>query len=141
MVVSQCLDWDWFPNSESIGASIFFVVSLLHRCLELLERTKGLAQDDACHFKKSLQCKLAELRKALGPGQSDTPAMQLYAKILELVIVVDQFHFRNHSNDDDYCLTQTNPLLHEELLKYENSQSSEQLFRLCITTPPPANPC
>ena len=76
-------------------------------------------------------------------GQPDTPAMELFAAILDKAIIVDQFHFKCHSEDDTFCMTQTNPTLDwlpvgfdgkervelQELLEFENSESSEQLFR------------
>jgi hypothetical protein len=135
-----CLDWDWFRNSESITSSIYFTARLFHTCPHLLKLIKIIAQDDACHYKKQLQAQLRRLMKQRG----DTPAMALFREMLSKVIVVDQFHFRNHTDDDEYCMRETNPTLDEipvgaesehivhdlqSLLEGENSESSEQLFR------------
>ena len=76
-------------------------------------------------------------------GGPDTPAMALYAALLEKAIVVDCFHFEGHSETDTFCQEQTNPTLERvpvglsgertvelaALMEFENSESSEQFFR------------
>ena len=54
--------------------------------------------------------RLRELRQ-LRQGAPDTEAMTLYSDILDLAIVVDAFHFKNHSEDDTFCQKETNPTL------------------------------
>ena len=139
-----CLDWDWFRNSESISSSLYFVAALFNQCPKLLDEIEAIAQDDACHFKKSLQAALRRLIALRGEDQPDTPAMALYRKILSKAIIVDRFHYKNHNKETDtYCMTNTNPDLDylpvgldgeeevelQPLIKDENSESSEQLFR------------
>ena len=43
-------------------------------------------------------------------------------------IFVDNFHFKNHSLDDDYCQEKTNPKLYTEQATDSNSEVCEQLF-------------
>mmetsp|Transcript_11894 Transcript_11894/g.27535 ORF Transcript_11894/g.27535 Transcript_11894/m.27535 type:complete len:261 (-) Transcript_11894:84-866(-) len=131
MSCNQCLDWDWFVNSESVSATLYFAASLFTRCPQLLDTVQIIAGDDACHWRKSLEVKLNDMRNAHGTEAEPTAAMALYAKLLEKPWVVDLFHFVNHSVDDKYCQETTNPTLpqHAHLLEEENSESSEQLFR------------
>jgi len=137
-----CLDWDWFRNSESFSANLFFITRIFHDCPELLDELEIITQDDGCHFKKCLASRLRAMIAERGANEPDTPAMALYRKILDKVIVVDRFHFKNHKETDHYCMKQTNPTLEvipvgledrpvalQELMEGENSESSEQLFR------------
>ena len=140
-----CLDWDWFRNSESISASLYFMARLFQGAPALLDEVQVITQDDACHFKKTLQAQLRRLEQDRN-GAPDTPAMALFRKMLSKAIVVDRFHFRNHkgkTGEDEYCARETNPDLEwipvglngdekvelQRLMEGENSESSEQLFR------------
>lgn len=71
-----CLDWDWFRNSESISASIYFLARLFQSCPKLLKKIKAIAQDDACHLRRSLEAILRRLEADRG-DEPDTPAMAL----------------------------------------------------------------
>jgi hypothetical protein len=82
-----------------------------------------------------------------GANEPDTPAMALYRKILDKVIVVDRFHFKNHKETDHYCMKQTNPTLEVALAQppalspaVPSSSARHSAHRLVLSLNPLAQP-
>ena len=59
---------------------------------------------------------------------ADSAAAEMYRWFASLDNFVDNLHFKNHSEDDEFCQTTTNPN-RSSLAKNTDTEACEQLFR------------
>ena len=109
-------------NSETTTQTLWMLMTLKLRAPRWAARLRGLASDMACKVLLHIRAKLRDL-------PADSPGRPLYEWLNELAVFVDNFHFGNHSEDDEFCQQNTNPDLYPELSMDTDTEACEEIFR------------
>mmetsp|Transcript_73119 Transcript_73119/g.219568 ORF Transcript_73119/g.219568 Transcript_73119/m.219568 type:complete len:336 (-) Transcript_73119:107-1114(-) len=118
------LFWMWMVNSESTTQVMWMLMYLFKECPEYSDKLKALAYDAACIARKHVD---AKMRPGVLPATSS--AYPLYERIAQLKFFVDNMHFKNHNENDTFCVENCDPMLFPEYSQGTNTEACEQTFK------------
>ena len=148
-------------NSETTTETLYQVFHLKQQAPEWAERLQGISNDNACglmrhvlYASRSLSlfsallivvrvfgllalhsAKLRSFENDAKKGHGAKNDVQKYYEWVrdDLKVFVDNFHYKNHSEDDQFCIDNCDPALYPELSENTDTEACEQINRGCTT--------